>query len=645
MGASSKKKGQQRKAAAKKALSTDIGVTSGINSGSVGGINCKSLAKIRSGDNKTTKKLLSEFPERYFQMASVSLEDSGVLSVVLEFLNRCEDETFQQVLSSVGGDLKCPSVWIKILAKGCYNNYSEPSCKLQIAENIGPLVRCMVNDTERLFFKSNRLWKQGIVAFVNLVSNITQRQEKDGRVIENIQIVEALLQHEGLLRSIVQMGFWLEYRPDIVKELKSEGMHIAGIVTASRVLMVMLVNEMEGESRPQLLDIIGTTPVMNKEYDSTCMISSVAGVVRRLKLIEERQRKGIFDVTQRLVREADCVDKGVITEVIDLGTNYTSDYECALSVALLSLKCIVDKDNEPNDTRVAFAIRTGLIEMCLWFIERYCFPLFVVDKEFLDECDMCDIIEGIFQNVNKVSLHKKSSKAIESVKRSTNVMSCLINSEGTLYTAKNTKCKGLLDMVRSILSLNGSYCCRCNKALSKTEVKQCNGCGCMVYCSKACQKEDWLNGHSVTCNKSCTYGNIGQFQGRIIRKEAALEERAARKLEELEKNQTMIHLKLLLDHSETILTQARSLGTPLYDCVVEFDLRHCPHAITTYEYTDVYDTPEERKSFEETRSKENVACGYISSIFNGELDKETGEAPFLYMQRFFPHEWLTKQNK
>jgi len=529
MGASSKKKGQQRKAAAKKALSTDIGATSGINSVRVGGINGKSLAKIRSGDNKATKKLLSEFPERFPSggVASVSLEHSGALSIVLDFLRRCEEETFQQVLSSVGGDLKSPSVWIKILAKGCY---IEPSCKLQIAENIGPLVRCMCNDTERLLFKSNRLWRQGIVGFVNLVSNITQRQEKDGRVIENIQIVEALLQHEGLLRSIVQMGFWLEYRPDIVKELKSEGMQIAGIVTASRVLMAMLVNEMEGESRPQLLDIIGTTPVINKEYDSTCMISSVAGVVRRLKMIDERQRKGIFDVIQRLVREADCVDKGVITEMIDLGTNYTSDYECALSVALLSLKCIVDKNSEPNDTRVAFAIRTGLIKMCLGFIERY-----GQHESFrVGTAPMHDIIECILQNVNKVSLHKKSAKAIES-KRNTNVIlyiSTLTNSEGG-------KCKKLLDMVWSILDLNGSYyCCRCIKQLSRMDVKVCNGCSSMVYCSRACQKEDWFNGHDMACKGDGR--QMAQFQGRSIPEGISSDERAAAKLKDIQTNMTMI---------------------------------------------------------------------------------------------------------
>jgi len=156
--------------------------------------------------------------------------------------------------------LKTPSIWIKFL---CRAIESEPTCKLQIAESIGPLARCMINDTKRLLFKSNKHWRQGIAGFVNLISNIMENEADN--CLEEQKIIEALLvqrHHEGLLRSIVQMGFWLEYRPDIVKELRSEGLQIAGIVTASTVLMDMLVNEMEGESRIRLLKTIGTTPVV-----------------------------------------------------------------------------------------------------------------------------------------------------------------------------------------------------------------------------------------------------------------------------------------------------------------------------------------------------------------------------------------------
>jgi len=217
---SSKKKGQQRKAA-KKALSAAAEGSSsgGVGSGGGGGgdYSSKIVAKVRSGDNKATKKLVPASSVGNISLRDeFSYEHSGVLSVVLEFLNRCEDETFDQVMSSVGGDLKSPTSWIHIISMGSLH---EPSCKLQIAQSIGPLVRCMVNDTERLFFKNNKHWRQGIAVFVYLVLNLNVIELRE-KQLGSMKIVEALLNHEGLL--IIQMGFLREYRPDIVKELRYE---------------------------------------------------------------------------------------------------------------------------------------------------------------------------------------------------------------------------------------------------------------------------------------------------------------------------------------------------------------------------------------------------------------------------------------
>ena len=125
---SSKKKGQQRKAAAKRAQSTET-VASSINnsvSGDVasGGSNSKIVAKVRRGNNYATKKLSFTSQFKRFRAAdmlaergfrNLSYEQSGILSIVLDFLNRCEDDTFHQVVSSVGGDLKSPASWIDIL--------------------------------------------------------------------------------------------------------------------------------------------------------------------------------------------------------------------------------------------------------------------------------------------------------------------------------------------------------------------------------------------------------------------------------------------------------------------------------------------------------------------------------------------------
>ena len=115
-------------------------------------------------------------------------------------------------------------------------------------------------------------------------------------------------------------------------------------------------------------------------------------------------------------------------------------------------------------------------------------------------------------------------------------------------------------------------------------------------------------------------------------------ERAVAKLKELEVNNTMIQLKVFVDNAEAILNQASSLDIPLHDCVVEFDLRQCPPRVSTRRYTEYYESPEAIKSFEDTRSKENMTCLYISYYDFGSLE----DGAFV-MQRLFPHETLFKE--
>ena len=83
----------------------------------------------------------------------------------------------------------------------------------------------------------------------------------------------------------------------------------------------------------------------------------------------------------------------------------------------------------------------------------------------------------------------------------------------------------------------------------------------MTYCSRACQKEDWFNGHNVTCCKAYIYEYAAQFQGRYIPEKVPENERAAAKSNEIEKNISMIQLKLFLDNAEDILSQAKAFCT------------------------------------------------------------------------------------
>ena len=649
MTSSKKKRGKQRKAA-KLASAANNNISGDDTTAVVDDKAGSFLAAVRNGENYPTE-LLAQIPpgsyERLFTSVGTSFESSGILSAVFNFLQRCEDETFGMVMAGVGGNLATPSMWIKLLARA---SEREPSCRLQIAQNIGPLVRCMCADTKRLFFKSNKHWKEAITYFVVLIWILVRTINSEESNDTKMNIVGTLLKHEELLKTIVQWGFWgEEHRPDIAKELTVNG--CSHIVSIGREITAWIIHGCydacdDFSSREPLVTIC-TTPIVSKDYDPDCMVSHLSELIRRIKKATSGDMSYVLRLVERLMCCSDCVDKEVITEIIDFGTNFATNYSHAGCTANISAAMLVQQqfkfgyyNGQPSDSRAAFTLRAGLIEMCLTFIERFGgHELFGQD----DDYSLSQHMQDILINVYEVSLHKKTAKAIRS-KRST-IEERRVRLEQKPNITNNVKCKEILDMIRSILNLNGLYCCRCNKTLGRKEIKRCNGCNCMTYCSKACQKEDWLSGgHDLSCNKEYTEEQAGRFQGRVWPKTLQENERAAAKMKELEINITMIQLKLFLDNTETILNRARDLGIPLCDCVVGFDLRKCPPTVKVMRYSKRYNSAELEKAFDGSRSKDNITCIYRSIIYNGELD-EDGEDQVLEMQRFFPHEWLSKKEK
>ena len=325
------------------------------------------VAKVSKGDNNTTVLLGNG---SLVESNGISYEQSGIVSTVLKFLKRCEDMTFAKVMLDVGGGLKMPRSWVRILMKA---EVQEPSCRLHIAENIGPLVRCMCNDTKRQFFKSNKHWADTIQAFVCLIHNMILSCFNNSDETEGKKIIDTLLNYEGLLSSIVQWGFWdEEYRPDITKELPTDDcvdIVESGRVTVSRLIRAADLNSEEGKER---LETIGTTPIISKEYDPECTISLVVGLIYQTKI--EGWTMSTSQCLRRLIASISCVDKVVATEMIDLGIN-TSDDRWVVHVAVVLDYMILKKYNNErfysSDTRIAFAIRSGLIELCLHIIERF----------------------------------------------------------------------------------------------------------------------------------------------------------------------------------------------------------------------------------------------------------------------------------
>ena len=620
-----KERGKQRKAA------KSLAAASGVDNIS------KTVALLRKGVYNTTK-LLGDGPLE--ESNGISYEQSGILSTVLKFLKRCEDDTFVKVLLDIGGgNLTTPQLWVRILVKA---EVQEPSCRLQIAQSIGPLVKCMCNDSKRQFFKSNKHWRGIIQAFVALIHNMILHSVNNSDEIEGKKIIDTLLNYEGLLTSIVQWGFWDEDRPDITNELQIN--NCAKIIELGTATLNRLIKaaDTQSEEDRERLEIIGTTPIISEEYDPECTTSFVVGLIRQVKI-----GGWTLDTStslRRLIANVSCVDKDVITELIDLGFA-TRDNKWSAHVAELLRYMILKRLNNndgnfyTNDTKIAFAIRGGLFELSLHFIER-----FGLNESFDNKKDNVSSsfssIKMILANIFWVVLHKKTAKAIRN--KGCSIKQELTRLEQNGEITNNVNCKKLLDIARSILDSNGSYCCRCNKPLDRTDVKECNGCGCMAYCSRACQKEDWQNGHSISCCNAYTTELAGKFQGRFWPAKVPSDERAAAKLKELEINMNMIQLKLFLDNAVSILTKVKAMDIPIYDCVVLFDFRKSPHTVGVKKYTE-YFTGGELEGFEGSRSKENITCDFVSYVYDGRLDE--GQIPTLQTQRLLPHKWLADEQE
>ena len=182
MTSSKKQRGKQRKAAKNNAAASTRSPH-----------NANFVRMVRRGDNGVTNVLSDRdllnneqavqditimLAADYNISQTISLDVNRVLKdvvpVVLDFLKRCEDETFDNVIANarkrgVGGDLVSPVSWVNALLTAVSR---EPNCRIEIAQNIGPLVSCMCADTKRVFFNSKKHWKKAILPFAGLIYNM-----------------------------------------------------------------------------------------------------------------------------------------------------------------------------------------------------------------------------------------------------------------------------------------------------------------------------------------------------------------------------------------------------------------------------------------------------------------------------------------
>jgi len=330
-------------------------------------------AYFQRGDSMATTILATltseDVPTHGICWPNISLVGTILWTLLYSFVGKCDDSTFDKVLTDMraalgsvstlsgavvsiggGGDLQSPSLWIKVLIRAAE---LEPKCKVEIAENIDALVKCMGNDTDRLFFKSNDHWKEGIESFVLLCYNLIMMTPDEDLLSKVIGLL--LYDDEDFIRTFVKIGFWKDQRPDIVELLGvKDCTDYADMGNAIiRKIVTYAADNPSSENR-RLLGSIGCMPIVSKAYDfeqwlsmattsTICYpgcISYTAGLIRCFMqkeglMLTDQKDDGVVHTVKPLMCIGDCIDKDVIISMIELGMKYVHDYDNTAALPLL----------------------------------------------------------------------------------------------------------------------------------------------------------------------------------------------------------------------------------------------------------------------------------------------------------------------
>jgi len=112
-----KKKGQQRKAAKNQAMA-DYGASSNRELAAKVEAEAKFVENVGRARNVQMRGLTLDINDMNQSSELVPRQvHKRALPHILNFLKRCEQETFAEVVASVGGDLVRPVTWIEVLIK------------------------------------------------------------------------------------------------------------------------------------------------------------------------------------------------------------------------------------------------------------------------------------------------------------------------------------------------------------------------------------------------------------------------------------------------------------------------------------------------------------------------------------------------
>ena len=184
---------------------------------------------IRSG-MPPTNELIRLGPERVNILHRQKLIDEGLVSALLENINKC-DEAYKFGDSGQLG----PDYWVGCLANIIMVHKTatgEPANKflpnlndygniyLEISSGIGNMVKYICDDVQKQFFQSEKYWYKTMLQFLILIRSLMYPKSASSCKRE---VAKVLVKYDGIVALVVRCLFWKTHRPDVMQGLVWSG--------------------------------------------------------------------------------------------------------------------------------------------------------------------------------------------------------------------------------------------------------------------------------------------------------------------------------------------------------------------------------------------------------------------------------------
>eukprot|EP00980_Cylindrotheca_fusiformis_P000908 scaffold241_cov89-Cylindrotheca_fusiformis.AAC.7 len=531
------------------------------------------------------------------------LVQAGAVDHIIAFLLKT-DKPFDEVIQ--GGDLICPSTWLNVLNLFCQDGFLEPEAlarqtKYKIVINMGPLFQDMSNFETRQLFGSKDAWIKSLPFFTSMVSGLLAS--------EFSKISDFLVRQASLKDFLVRVLFLEIGDPEIKSEIeeyvetRDKRIVKPDIIGTSQTYCAYSIKSLMIKRGKQYMEEFAETPI--RPEHSLTLTSAI------IKLFENSQRdnwyKGgysaalsifimLYDHYDRL--SSDFGVESASAKMVTICQTHLTKYlhlvrdryflesvmTGIVTLGATMMTPAVNQQQAAIDYNVANAIRSGLFYFCL------------------DVCDSNEIraataLDGLLKVVQSTAGLPDTKKALQETGEAVRCrLERVLARVPYLHTG--------LNLIHAILKQsipppppNESIACEfCFEKCTKGTTTKCPFCRTVTYCSKDCQRLNWML-HQTTCYE---------------KRKTPLPKTD----DEIVDDGKVIFAK----HINQILFQASLKNVNMLDILAIFDMSEATPLFQTLrmeQFADMYVQDEETVANAKKVMEKNKASGSLTAVFIG----------------------------